>query len=71
MGKIVAENISESAEVTFLKHKLSMYIEKLSEDKDIVAEVNKLLAAILVMAQTDAKFDGFVAGLEVAKTDLV
>lgn len=71
MGKIIAENIAESAELTLLKHKLSLYIERLSEDKDIVAEINRLLAAMLVLAQTEAKFDGFVAGLEVAKNDLV
>lgn len=70
LGKSIAENISESAEITFLKHKLFLHIERLSEDKDIVAEINRLLAAILVLAQTEAKFDGFIAGLEVAKNDL-
>jgi hypothetical protein len=69
MGKTIAENISESAELTLLKQKLSMYLERLSQDRDSVAEISKLFDTILILAQTESKFDGFIAGLEVAKND--
>lgn len=70
MGNFIAENISESVELNLLKQRLSMYLEKLTQDEETITKINRLFDTMLNLAQTESKFDGFIAGLEVAKNDL-
>ena len=70
MGKVIAENIIESAELTLLKQKLFTYIEQITQDENTITNINTLFDVILNIAQTESKFDGFIAGLETANSDL-
>ncbi len=64
IGKVIAEKVSESAELQLLHHKLRSHIELLTNDERTINYIEELLQAILVQAQTDSKFDGFLAGLD-------
>ncbi len=64
IGTVIAEKVSESAELQLLYHKLRSHIELLTNDERTLNHIEELFHAILVQAQTDSKFDGFLAGLD-------
>ncbi len=66
IGKVIAEKVSESVELQLLHHKLRSHIETLTSDERTLNYIEELVQAILVQAQTDSKFDGFLAGLDFA-----
>ncbi|HMM19908.1 MAG TPA: hypothetical protein PKA10_04140 [Selenomonadales bacterium] len=69
VGKVIAERVNESWELQLLKHKLRSHIELLTTDENAISRIEELLQAILIQAQTESKFDGFLAGLEFVADD--
>lgn len=70
LGKIIAENVTESAELVLLKEKLYNLVENFTQDENIIDRFDELFSSILKIAQIDSKYDGFIAGAEFAKNEL-
>ena len=64
VGKIIASNTTESVELRILKQNIIALIDNLTQDENIIINFDELLSIAFVQAQTDSKFDGFIAGIE-------
>jgi hypothetical protein len=64
IGKMIASNITESVELRILQQRLIALLENFTQDDICIMKFNEILNIILVQAQTDSKFEGFVAGVE-------
>ena len=69
-AKIIAQNVTESAELMLLKYKLYTLIENLTQDEAKIISFDELFSSILKIAQIDSKYDGFIAGEDFAKSEL-
>lgn len=64
VGKVIAEKVNESAELQLLLYKLHSSIEALTSDESTINYLDELFEAILIQAQIDSKFDGFLSGID-------
>ena len=68
-AKIIAQNVTESAELMLLKYKLYTFIENLTQDEANIINFDELFSSILKIAQIDSKYEGVIAGSDFAKSE--